>query len=76
MKVARLSALPTGRIYSPSQEMFLVLISVRGGINPRDLVKSRIETVTFRLAVQCLNQPPHCRYLREHQPVGHGMAMD
>jgi hypothetical protein len=30
MKVVRLSALRTGRLYTPLQEIFLVLISVRG----------------------------------------------
>jgi hypothetical protein len=76
MKVVRLSAPRTGRIYSTSQEMFLVLISVRGRINPRDLVKSGIETATFRLVVQCLNQLRHYSYHPEHQPVDHVMTMD
>jgi hypothetical protein len=76
MKLARLSALRTGGIYPPSQEMFLMLISVRGGINPRDLVKSGIETATFRPVAQCLDQLRHRRYLPKRPPVGHVMAID
>ena len=68
IKVVRLSALLSGRLYS--LEVFLVLISVRRWVDSRghsatgriismknsNVTPSGFETVTFRLVAQCLNE--------------------
>jgi len=74
IKLVRLSAPHTGRLYP--QEISLVLISVRGWVKPRSLVEPvelcqwkvpmrpmGIEPATFGFVAQCLNQL--CRRLQQ-----------
>ena len=75
MRVVRLSALSTSRLYPPPQKVFLVLVSVRGWVDPRAIVRieeicklkiqvtpSGIEPATFRLNQQPYRVPRHTRY--------------
>jgi len=85
MKVARMSALRTGRLYP--QKIFLVLISVRGWVNSKghsaagrimsikNLMKpSGIEPATFWLVALC-HRAPHFCFIYFTQYLIHGIDM-
>ena len=77
MKAERFSVVLTGRLYPPSQKIFLVLISVRCSVDPRAIVRpegisqwkipttpSGTEPTAFRLVAQCVNKLRHCETVR------------